>query len=112
VKKKLKIGAYLQQGDVLVKRIDKIPEGAKPVKPTEKGLILAEGEATLHHHVVDQELAELFEMDGKLFLDVKAPSAPVKHEEHAKIDIPNGLYEIGRVVEYDVFAEAVRRVTD
>lgn len=101
-----------QQGDVLLK-VSEIPEGAKKVKPVGGRLILAAGEATGHHHAIaDCPEVDLFKKDGVLYLAVKEEPATLTHEEHGPIDVAPGEYEIGQVVEYDPFAEEVRRVAD
>ena len=40
------------------------------------------------------------------------PAAQVVHEEHGTIDLPIGAWEVGRVREYDHFAEDARVVRD
>jgi hypothetical protein len=34
------------------------------------------------------------------------------HEEHKPLTVPTGVYKVGRVREYDYFAEMERRVVD
>jgi hypothetical protein len=51
-----------QQGDVLLTKIDSLPLGNK-VERKERGYILAEGEATGHAHVIEEEI-EMVEKDG------------------------------------------------
>ena len=104
-----------QQGDVLLTSGAKIPAGAKKVPRKNGRVVLAEGEQTGHQHVVDdaidRELAELLEMDGKRYLDVK-DTLTVVHEEHGPVVLEPGVYEVGIVREFDPFAEAVRQVRD
>lgn len=96
---------YAQQGDVILRRINKIPEGATRKKTN----VLAEGESTGHAHRVED--AEVYEANGVLYLRVKE-EAKVTHEEHKQIDLPAGDYEIGIVQEYDHFKEEARSVAD
>lgn len=97
---------YIQQGDVLIKRVERIPKGAK----AKKGKTLAEGEHTGHSHVAEAEV-ELFEKDGVLYMS--APNGTtVRHEEHKPVNVPAGVYEIGIVQEYDHFKEEARNVAD
>jgi hypothetical protein len=101
----------LQHGDVILKRIDKIPESMKKIAP--KGnIILAEGEVTGHaHRIKEINKAELFENNGLFMLKVNDP-VDLVHEEHKTITIQPGSYEIDRVKEYDPFEEEIRRVQD
>lgn len=98
----------LQQGDVV---IDKCKVSLKDGKKL-KHLVLADGEATGHHHQIVSGLASLIMMKDKMFLKVMSDYAKLKHEEHKEIDIPKGTYEIKRVREYDHFEEETRRVAD
>ena len=91
---------WYQQGDVLI-RPARIPAKAQP----KEGRTLAKGEATGHAHVVEGE-AELLALGEKLFLRVLAGDVRVVHDEHGPISLPPGDYEVGRVREYDHFAEA------
>lgn len=101
-----------QHGDVLILRVDSVPQGAKKVEPTNGRLILAEGEATGHAHAVSvADGVELYEKDGTLYLrnDVEAT---LTHEEHDTQTIAPGTYEVGGVVEVDPFEGEIRRVAD
>jgi len=103
----------LQQGDVLIKSIDKLPENLSKVLPKENKLILAEGEATGHCHAIsDIDNVELLQdKNGNLFLDVKE-EIDLTHDEHNTITINPGQYEIDIVREYDHFEEEARKVED
>ena len=101
-----------QQGDVLIRRIERIPDGAKKIKPTKRGFILAEGEATGHaHRVAVSDRVDMLTLDDNLYLQAKWAFI-VTHEEHGAVTIPPGDYGIGRVQEYDHFAEEARNVKD
>jgi hypothetical protein len=100
----------LQQGDVLLKKIERMPEGA-PVQKKPRGYVLADGEVTVHAHVIEEEV-DLIEKDGVLYLGVKGDAVTLKHEEHGHIQVPRGNYEVGIVKEYDHFAEEARSVAD
>lgn len=102
-----------QQGDVILKLRDELPAGVKPVKPGLRGFVLAEGEATGHAHTIEATPdVELYEKDGVLWLNVKTDDVPLKHEEHNVQTVGKGVYEVGRVVEVDPFADEVRQVAD
>ena len=101
----------LQQGDVIIRGVKRIPEGAKRISRTTRGFVLAEGEATGHAHVIEDDI-EMYEKGGLLFIRVCRP-VTVKHEEHDQIALSRGTYAIGFVREYDYFDEAItRRVRD
>ena len=79
-----------RHGDVLIQKVEKLPEGAKLLKGRKE---LAFGEVTGHAHRVD--LGELFETkDGKLYLRVEK-LANLSHEEHKTIALKPGIYRIG-----------------
>ena len=103
---------YYQQGDVLIKAVEEIPDGAKAAKPVNGRLVLAEGEATGHAHAIEvQEGVELMTLADALFLKVGLP-VTVTHEEHKPVTIAPGTYQVGIVREYDHFAEEARDVVD
>lgn len=102
----MKIGEFIQQGDVVIKRCETI-KGKKL-----KHLTLAKGEKTGHHHSIVEGDAELYEQDGVLFLRVHSEIAKLEHQEHKVIEIPEGDYEIGIVQEYDHLSEETRNVAD
>jgi hypothetical protein len=61
------------QGDVFIVSAS-IPKGAKKVKKTKRGYVLAEGEATGHCHAVTEEI-EMYEKGGTLYLKNDKPVA-------------------------------------
>lgn len=96
-----------RQGDVFLVRCNDAPTG-EPI-PSENGkLILAEGEATGHHHAVSDVACHLFGGD-KPVLVVDAPSL-LTHQEHGTIEIEPGTYWVVKQREYT--PEAPRRVLD
>lgn len=97
----------IQQGDVLIESVECIPAGGVKLPHAR----LAEGEATGHAHVAEAEDVELFEVNGVLYLS--APhGTKVAHEEHAVVTVPTGKWKVGKVLEYDHFAEEARWVAD
>lgn len=102
---------WYQQGDVKITKIDAIPEHCKNVKRQEKGFILAEGEATGHHHAVIEDDVQLFEKSGVIYLSVEKEGTVV-HEEHGTVKLPRGKYQIGKIMEYDHFEEEATEVRD
>jgi hypothetical protein len=96
-----------RHGDVIINQVDALPEGAK----RRGNVILAYGEITGHaHRIADPKTAETFELDGQIYLKVTAPKAQLIHEEHAMIELPQGVYRVWQQREYT--PEAIRRVYD
>jgi len=104
--------AMWRQGDVLIARVDAIPERARR-SPVSHG-ILVHGELTGHsHRLEDPRSALLFSgaaAIGELYLDVPAGGTRIIHEEHGPIDLPHGLYRVWRQREYT--PQAIRVVHD
>lgn len=98
---------WYQQGDVIIRPVASIPEGASPVATR----VLREGEATGHAHRATGEGVQLFIQDDTLYMRVEG-GTEVVHEEHRPITVPPGVYVIGAVREYDHFAEVSRPVFD
>ena len=95
-----------RQGDVLVERIEAIPEDAKAeIGP----VILAHGEATGHAHTIKSRYAKLLSTGTDRFLRTTKPVRLV-HQEHGAIEIPAGEYRVTRQREYS--PEAIRNVAD
>jgi len=103
-------GIQIQHGDVLLKPVERLPKGVIQHKNNGR-LVVAEGEATGHAHVITDLGAVLWELKGDLYLEV-AEIVTITHEEHKPLEIPEGIYQIGRVQEYDYFQEMARRVID
>lgn len=102
----------LQQGDVILTRIEALPSGdAVPVRPGARGHVLADGEITGHAHVIPEPHATMTQIGAKLYITVLAPTR-VTHEEHKPIDLEPGVYEVGRVREWDYLADMARTVAD
>jgi hypothetical protein len=108
----------IRQGDVLLVRLEQTPEEfladfgkrVDHVARQQGRLVLAEGEATGHAHVIESEEAELVLEDdelvdpgqaAQLYLLVHGTTAvPLVHEEHAPLDVPPGAYRVVRQREY------------
>jgi len=93
-----------RHGDVLIQKVDSV-KGEKL-----KHLVLAEGEVTGHAHRITEGEAELYEANGVLYLSVKSETAALTHEEHKRIDLPMGDYQITIQREYS--PEGWRNVAD
>jgi hypothetical protein len=111
-----------RQGDVLIESVAEIPSTAQKQEPSRR-VILAQGEATGHHHVLETadpadwwkpgEIATANDksaaLAGELFLSLPT-GATVTHEEHSTINLPPGVYRVIRQREYS--PEAIRMVAD
>lgn len=113
----------IRQGDVLLQRIDKLPEGVKALKDK----ILAYGEVTGHsHRFVDSKNINRYELDKKLYLEVLKPTL-LTHEEHNLWKMWNqaiggytpyngvilpGVYEQIQEREWDYISEEQKKVID
>lgn len=91
-----------RQGDVLIRRVQRIPKTVKRVPLDAGRVILAYGEITGHAHAVEGDVqllaADVQEMERR-FLRVES-EAQVVHEEHGTITLPPGDYEVTRQREY------------
>lgn len=109
----MKLNQQIQQGDVTLTRIETMPSGTRvPVPKQTKGFILAEGEATGHHHAIASETdAELVRIGERMLLQLNE-TATLTHEEHKPISLQPGVYEIGIVQEWDYLQDMARDVVD
>lgn len=103
-----------RQGDVFIEQIDDLPNGITASKKDARGVVLAEGEATGHHHRIGPKFrtAKLFDgEEGAKFLHVGG-TAPVAltHEEHSPVKLPPGNYRV--LIQREYSPEAVRNVVD
>ena len=100
----------IRQGDLLLVPIAELPERAQSV--VRGRLVLAEGEATGHAHVVESRRASLHQQYGTRYLRVVG-NRPVSlvHEEHDTLTVAPGVYEIRRQREYAP-RSGFRRVSD
>lgn len=104
-------------GEAMIFPIEKIPEGAKRIKPShKKHHIIADSEQTGNHHVVGvKEDTEFFmDDDGNMFMKAKSDTdvSCVIDKRHTSMGLPAGTYGFGIQKEYDHFAENHRNVRD
>lgn len=85
-----------RQGDILLKKIETMPDS---VKESEDDVIL-KGEATGHAHRIVN--GTIFTRSGTNQMYIEASvGAELVHEEHNTIPLEAGLYEVIRQREYD-----------
>ena len=98
-----------RQGDLLIRRIESLPQGLTKLDTK----ILAEGEATGHQHRLTSKTVQVFRDDAnqQKYLSLEEPTQLV-HEEHKPITIEKGTYVVIQEREFDPFADYIRRVAD
>ena len=80
-----------RQGDLLIVKVKKIPEGAV----IKNNRVLAEGEATGHLHELDS--GEVYEVGDTLYFRVEAgKTATLNHPEHKAVTFEEGEYKLIR----------------
>ena len=109
---KLKV---FRQGDILILGVDEIPKKIRKLAQADSHIV-AEGEATGHHHAIPHVAGLSVYMrrpgvhrrgmreedeEPKFWLKVEEQPARMEHPEHGTIEIPLGDYEIRRQREYD-----------
>ena len=108
----------IRQGDVLLVRLDEAPAAflagtgrrLDPVGREHGRIVLAEGEATGHAHVIESEDVELLREDAQLLAPDQPPAlylvvngtaaVSLDHEEHASLEVLPGVYRVVRQREY------------
>jgi hypothetical protein len=100
----------LQQGDVIGRRLDKLPDGCMEVKRIQGHIVVMHGESG-HTHVIEDLDALFYEKDGKHYLVATKP-VTLSHEEHHSQVIEPGVWEIGQVREKDWLSGLVAPVVD
>jgi hypothetical protein len=98
-----------QQGDVNLRKLDTMPSGEQKVVARCK-CVVAHGESG-HSHVIEDAEAELIQIGERMLLKLER-AATMTHEEHKPIKLSSGIWEVGRVKEYDYLSMMVRQVID
>jgi hypothetical protein len=103
MKSRTQAGALWRQGDVLFRRIPKLPQGER--KRRASGIV-AFGEVTGHTHALaeaDQDVAEVWEIGGpdslfvhisKSGISIQKGGATFVHQEHLPVTLPPGNYQV------------------
>jgi len=103
------------QGDLLITKIDEIPEGLSKQDDIDGNHVLAHSE-TGHNHVVDAQYVDLYQPANDDFIgyvDVKGECQIIhlrSWDTHAPINLDKGKYKITRQREYT--PEGYRRAAD
>lgn len=92
-----------RQGDVLLVPVGSLPDGATPHPVANHLIVLAQGGAGGHRHVIASDAVRLHTWRRTIvlddddfdpqFIEVEEPCL-VTHEEHAPIALPPGLYRV------------------
>jgi len=108
------------QGDLLIRRIDKLPDGIVPAKAEGGQHILAHSETGHNHVIAERPTVRVYSTDNPLlsYLEVieatDQAEALIEHlrsyDTHETLAVPPGVYEIRRQREYS--PEGWRRVAD
>ncbi len=104
------------QGDLLITKVDSIPDDLKLLEPEDDGDHIVAHSETGHHHVINSSDVKLYQAandDFALYLIVDNETE-LKHKRsfdtHESLKITKGLYRINRQREYT--AEGFRRAAD
>lgn len=104
------------QGDVFIKRIDKLPDNLQSAKAQNGKYVVAHSETGHHHIVLERNAQLLIDQTNEFiaYLKVDSSGALLEHERsfdtHETLKIPEGIYEIRRQREY--IPEGYRRAQD
>jgi hypothetical protein len=94
-----------RQGDVYLLKVDALPKGCRV-----KNNILANGSVTGHKHQFLSKDVKTYIKNGVQYC-VLCKVSVLFHEEHNKIIIPKGIYEVRIQREFDI-VEGIRKVSD
>lgn len=100
-----------RQGDVLIRRVAKLPNVVEAIERENGRVVLAHGELTGHAHAINDKGVRLLQDPSKArFIEVTDDTVSLVHEEHSTVSIPKGFYRVLRQTEYA--PEALRNVAD
>lgn len=105
------------QGDLLIRRIENLPEGLQPMKAENGNFIVAHSETGHHHVIAERPGVEVFDGTDPLvsyLRVVEQTEVTLEHlrnfDTHEPLTIKGGTYEIRRQREYT--PEGWRKVAD
>lgn len=112
MKKKKQV--YLH-GECIIKEVEALPENLKQ-RTDEDSIMIAESETVGNEHRIKvKEGVEFFEDEnGILYMRNTLPTEVycLHTERHDTIEIPEGIWEIDKAVEYDYSIQEIRIVRD
>jgi hypothetical protein len=114
--KAVKFKTRAAQGDMLITKIAKLPEGLVPAKCERKGYHVLAHSETGHDHVVLEKSAQLLIDKTNSFIAYLNVLEPCEiehlrsHDTHKSIALDKGVYEIRRQREYT--PEGFRKAQD
>ena len=88
-----------RQGDVLLLKVDSLPENTSAGETDQGRIVLAYGEATGHAHAISTEHAQIYVSGSERYI-VTSAGAMLVHEEHATIALKPGVYRVVQQREY------------
>lgn len=109
---------HIRHGEVIFKKIDKLPDSVTLKKTTNKEIV-AHSE-TGHHHILETKTKDSIKiyttLDGETFVEV-GDIAELWHQKtgtdvHTPHKVGKGFWKIQIKKEYDYFAKAIREVRD
>lgn len=103
--KAIKFKKQAAQGDLLITKISKLPEGLCAAKSENGKFIVAHSETGHHHTVLERNAQLLIDKTNEFIAHLKVDTATeIVHERsfdtHAPIKLDPGIYEIRRQREY------------
>jgi hypothetical protein len=99
---------FAAQGDLLIQRIDKLPEGVTEMEASEGNFIVGHSE-TGHHHVVNKHQVMAYQDPNNLLVLFVVVDEDALLE-HMSLELKKGIYQINQQREY--VAEGFRRAAD
>ena len=107
------------QGDILMRRIDKLPDNVTEIQPENGKFVLAHSEAGHHHAVKAKKDVSFYQSANDnmvAYLVVNNTTCLVEHERsfhtHEPFEFDNGIFEIRRQIESDDTPQGWRRAID
>lgn len=90
--------AMFRHGDLLIIRVDGLPDGATRAERQgdgQPGVVLEYGEVTGHAHRIKADRTVLWNANQQRYVTLEN-TADLSHEEHATIHLEAGVYQIIR----------------
>ena len=89
-----------RQGDVLLVRVESMPDELTDITPTDGRIVLKHGEATGHAHAFYSQPVRLYRTPTRERYLRVVETSYLRHEEHTVIDVPPGIYRLPEQVEH------------